>query len=368
MKLFKGIAVVTTLCKNIFSNLRSGPPYDKNCHIVLELLQMKFGECSWIIKGYIPPCFSIINHGILLKILREKNHYHKDIDFIKKILKRFSRSGISIIDSEQGCSLNHLFWDIYSNKLDSFMFVLKGLYEQKQFKDGGFESYAKFFTSRTVSLPSENRKLTEDLLLRSLSYVRYKDGFLVGIMGFQDDTVLVKVIIENFLRDYLLLPLDMFEIKVFKFNKKGISFLGTDIKKVLKRKKITKINWRSGRMAKIYTHTFLKAPIATLLKKASESGFFRRIEGGIFTPIVHRFIVNKNHSEILFFYNSKIRRILNYYSFVDNQKSLMAFIQGLKYSCALTLALKFQLRFRSKIFKKFGDYLMCEQTGTKLLV
>jgi hypothetical protein len=53
---------------------------------------------------------------------------------------------------------------------------------------------------------------------------------------------------------------------------------------------------------------------------------------------------------------------------VDNAKSLGALVHGLKHSCALTLALKYKLRERSKVFKKYGKYLECKETGTKLYI
>jgi Type II intron maturase len=85
-------------------------------------------------------------------------------------------------------------------------------------------------------------------------------------------------------------------------------------------------------------------------------------------PKNHGPVINLDHSDILKFYNSKIQGILNYYSFVDNRKSLVTLVHGLKHSCALTLALKFKFRQRAKVFKKFGSHLECKETGTKLYI
>jgi len=61
--------------------------------------------------------------------------------------------------------------------------------------------------------------------------------------------------------------------------------------------------------------------------------------------------------DILKYYNSVIRGILNYYSFADNHSSLGMIVHGLKHSCALTLKGKFKLASRAAIFKKYGHLL-----------
>ena len=50
------------------------------------------------------------------------------------------------------------------------------------------------------------------------------------------------------------------------------------------------------------------------------------------------------------------------------KKSLGIIAHGIKHSCALTLALKFKLRVRSRAFAKFGKYLECKETATKLFI
>ena len=63
-----------------------------------------------------------------------------------------------------------------------------------------------------------------------------------------------------------------------------------------------------------------------------------------------------DHADIVRYYNSVVRGVLNYYSFAD-RKSLGSVARALHMSCARTLALKYKLRFAAKIFKKYGKYL-----------
>jgi hypothetical protein len=112
----------------------------------------------------------------------------------------------------------------------------------------------------------------------------------------------------------------------------------------------------------------LEAPILKIFDKSVENGFFKRTLTGKFVPTSCGRVVNLDHADIIRFYNQKIRGVLNYYSFVDNKKSLGSFVHGLKHSCALTLALKFKLRHRSKVFKKFGKALKCPETEVELYI
>jgi hypothetical protein len=112
----------------------------------------------------------------------------------------------------------------------------------------------------------------------------------------------------------------------------------------------------------------MEGPINRIYERAASAGFFKRTETGQWNPTAKKGVVNLEHADILSYFNSKIRGILNYYSFVDNRKSLGSIIHGLKHSCALTLALKFKLRRRSKVFKKFGSLLKCKTTGKKLFI
>ena len=64
--------------------------------------------------------------------------------------------------------------------------------------------------------------------------------------------------------------------------------------------------------------------------------------------------MNLTHAQILNYFNSRIRGILNYYCCVHNRNELWSIVRFLNYSCALTLARKFKLKTLAKTFKKFG--------------
>jgi hypothetical protein len=113
------------------------------------------------------------------------------------------------------------------------------------------------------------------------------------------------------------------------------------------------------------SRTVLKAPIKLLFEKATLNGFFKKRHSEFIPTKVGR-CVNLEHDDIIRYYNSVIRGILNYYSFANNYKSLGSLVHGLKFSCARTLALKYKIRHASKAFKRFGSKLKAPESKIEL--
>ena len=149
--------------------------------------------------------------------------------------------------------------------------------------------------------------------------------------------------------------------KVFDF----LKHVSKAIKKKEKKVILTKCENKVIKTCSIF-RIRLEIPILSIFEKAPENGFYKRTQTGKLTPTACRQIINLNHANIIRFYNQKIQKVLNYYLFVDNKKSISVYLHRLKHSCALTLALKLKLRLRSKVFKKFGKTLKCPETATEL--
>lgn len=110
------------------------------------------------------------------------------------------------------------------------------------------------------------------------------------------------------------------------------------------------------------------APIKQIIISLTKQGLIRRSKSGEFFPVSKPDLIPMDHADILRFYNSKIRGILNYYSFVHNKYSLHGIFQLLYYSCALVLARKYKIRSRSirAAITKFGVNLACQVNGKTL--
>jgi hypothetical protein len=189
------------------------------------------------------------------------------------------------------------------------------------------------------------------------------------VAGSREDTVDIKKKVKRFLEENLKLTLNDEKSLITHFSKTPISFLGTLIKGNWETEKRVKLVKKKGvsKKVRITGRTVLKAPIHELFEKATVNGFFKK-KAGKFVPTKVGWLINLDHADILGYYNSVIRGILNFYSFANNRKSLGSLVHGLKLSCARTLALKYKLRFASKVYRRFGGKLKCPETGLELFI
>jgi type II intron maturase len=103
----------------------------------------------------------------------------------------------------------------------------------------------------------------------------------------------------------------------------------------------------------------VKAPIEGIVEKLIKAGFIRRNAQGILLPKMQGPVTNLDHADIIAFYNSKMRGLLNFYSFAANRNKLGRILWLLRASCALTLARKNKLKTMRNAFFKFGRTLKC---------
>lgn len=111
----------------------------------------------------------------------------------------------------------------------------------------------------------------------------------------------------------------------------------------------------------------IELPLDKLIGKLKASKFIRIDANGMPQATSRRDLVNFSHYEIINFYNQRIQGLLAFYTFAANLNSLRKIIMFLQLSCALTLALKYKLRTKKKVFNKFGNNLADPDTEAKLL-
>ena len=370
------LMVLETIYETTFLNSSHGFRLNKGCHTALNSLEHEFGGVKWVIEGSISKCYDSIDHDILLNLLRKRITCDKTITLIKRSLKNPFMDGGKIIIPKigtfQGSSLSPLLCNVYLHEMDLYMETLKKTFDlgESRRKHPDYRRI-QYFISRTHdtrekknyrkllrTLPS---KLSEDNTFRRIKYVRYAGDFVIGIIGSLKDGHMIKEQLKTFLQSELKLTLNDSKTKISNFNRKGIFFLGSEIKGGKENKKVVRLSHNIK--VRTTSRPRLKAPLTRLLTKAQLLGFFKRTQDGRFVPTAKKAIVNLDHSDILAFYNHKVRGILSYYSFADNMKSLGSIIHGFKHSCALTLALKYKLRRKARVFKKFGTKLNCKVTG-----
>ena len=173
--------------------------------------------------------------------------------------------------------------------------------------------------------------------------------------------VKIKIEIGEKLKS-LGLKKDPERIKITSLRKDRARFLGFDvfIRKV--RSTYFKPTSRVKKAEKTINQRFtpriiIHAPIKELLNKLIDYGYAKRNSNQEIYPRGKTSCIPMSHPQILNFYNSKIRGIINYYSCAHNRMNLYSIVRVLIYSCALTLAKKHKIKTLAQIFKKFGKEL-----------
>jgi group II intron reverse transcriptase/maturase len=357
-----------------FLDFSHGSRSGRGTHTALKSIKYKFKEVKWCIEADIESNFPNINHKILLNLLKKRITCSKFLSLIKKSIKagyvengKFFESNIGIF---QGNITSPILNNIYLHELDVFMAgLIKPFYRGKQRKKNPVYRRFQYLMEKAAGDLSTLKKLRKqrrriiskdpfDPKFKRLHYIRYVDDFVVGVIGSREETIKIQNKIKVFLKNELKLILSPEKTLITHFSKEPIFFLGTYIKGTWEReKKLINVK-RNGitRKERMTSRTVLKAPIKLLFEKATLNGFFKKRHGEFIPTKVGR-CINLEHEDILRYYNSVIRGVLNYYSFVNNHKSLGSFVHGLKFSCARTLALKYKIRHASKAFKKFGSKL-----------
>lgn len=186
--------------------------------------------------------------------------------------------------------------------------------------------------------------------------MRYADDFVVLVSASRQYVCLLKARMELFLKR-LGLTLSPTKTKITSL-KRGVHFLEADLRSVRSDAKIMKhVIYKGGSRGKRRVNQRLRvlAPIKKLLLMLKTAGFIKQHSGaGTIVPTAKRAMVPMDHSDILVFYNQKIRGLLNFYTFAGNKSQMHKVLYFLTMSCALTLALKYKLRTARATFRKFG--------------
>jgi group II intron reverse transcriptase/maturase len=378
--------VLTSIFETLFLDCSHGFRPGHSCHTALKHLQLKIGNAStysWVIEGDIKGCFDNIPHNMILKGLKKKIDCPATLNLIKRILsagyilnedlkkvgKKNAKVYRSDIGTPQGIVLSPLFSNIVLHELDEFIeYELK-----KEFTKGKQRKPNLVYRKLRCQIKRENDLKKRRGLINNcrkvpskdfhgadykrLFFVRYADDWVILVAGSLKDAEVIRIKVSNKLQT-LGLTLNMEKTHVTSLRKGKCRFLGIDFfirQNTEKYHKPTRLVKKNTTIRQRFApRIILQAPILELLIKLKDKGFMKRSNKGEFFPIGKSNCIPLTHPQILNYFNSRIRGILNYYSCVHNRNELWSIVRFLNYSCALTLARKYKLKSLAQIFKKFG--------------
>lgn len=101
------------------------------------------------------------------------------------------------------------------------------------------------------------------------------------------------------------------------------------------------------------------APLKTIIEKLTIAGFYHAFRG---RPIANTKLLQLNDIEIVSAFSSIIFGLLNYYRPVDNFSGVKGIVEGLRRSCALTLARKHK-KNHFWVYQNYGSDIRVEVLG-----
>ena len=354
--------VLETIYEPTFESTSHGFRPNRSQHTALKDFRKHFWGAKWFIEGDINKCFDRVDHKILIELLRRKISDEKFISLVKKIISARIAEGTSdevtsILETPQGGICSPLLSNIYLDELDKFMKSAKENYDvgksqrrnreyDRKWCKGGIREARKI--PYAVGINSNYRRL---------SYVRYADDFLVGIIGHKTDAMGIRKEIQKFLKEALNLNLNMEKTKISHHKEDTVRFLGyvlgksgrnvyNYIKKYQRvKRKIRVIRERSP---------FLKVDMKKVIKRLHQEGFCKA--DGYPTP--NFYYLSEPQTTIIQKLSLVLRRLERYYHLANNKKQQISRINYIiRYSTAKLFAAKYRTHSIAKIFAKAGKDL-----------
>lgn len=413
--------IVQEIIKNIlesiyevrFSDNSHGFRPKKSCHTALLQIARQQG-IKWYIEGDIKGFFDNIDHHVLINILRRKIKDEKFINLIWKFLRagylenwKFNNTHSG---TPQGGIISPILANIYLHEFDKYMnkYIIefnvgkKGKQVNPEYKQYEFQIqkrkkwiaeskmcvnkiWVKLNEEMKEKLHKEIKELRKvmvstpytnemDNSFKRMTYTRYADDFLIGIIGSKEDSIKVKQNIGKFLKNELKLELSQ-EKTLITHSENLVRFLGYDITVSKLQQTTTYYNKTYGNI-KRRNHSgkvklYIPQEIWVNKLKSYDALKIEMKDGKEIWKSCHRTYLKDNDDlEIFSQYNAEIRGLYNYYRLANNVSVLNKFYYIMRYSFAKTLGNKYKISV-SKVMNKFNingnlGIMYKTKSGTKI--
>lgn len=331
----------------------------RGCHTALNRIRLHFGKSNWFMEGDINQQYPSIDHNILVNILRKKLQDEPFIDLVYKYMRVGYGEKSDVITPKklgliQGGLISPILSNIYMHPFDEWMEdVLIPKYTIGRRKQANPE-YTKMIRQHKRAVDKlSGTTIANDNNFGRVSYVRYVDDFLIGIIGSKETCMKIREEIKVFLEERLAMTLNIDKTHITHATTEKAVFLGHDISCTPKSKMPVGYNSR-GRLVRKITRTIMNAPIKRVVERLRLKGFLNKKD----QPTRCGRYINMDLWNIVDSYKSIERGVINYYSMANNYGRLAARVHySLKYSCALTISSKMKLRTMRGAFKRYGKNL-----------
>jgi RNA-directed DNA polymerase len=362
--------LLAKIYEDVFSNDSHGFRNGRSCHTALMQVRQKWTGMKWIVNMDIKGFFDNIDHEVMIDVLAKRIDDERFLALIRSMLKAGYlenwRLHETFSGTPQGGVVSPILANIYLHELDEFIGKMKagfnrgkrraGNREYKMIserirrrmnrvdalKQAGDESAVAAAIQAIAALDQQRKRLSSsdplDANYRRLTYIRYADDFLIGIIGTREEAKSVMKQVAEFLDNRLHLEIATDKSGVVHASE-GVRFLGYDVRTYTSNRIVKTVrSIRSVTARDPSERMQLHIPQERLRKFCDRKGY------GVYDAfrIIHRNpLINLSEPEIVQTYNAEMRGIANYYSLATNAKRDLNKLHGLwRGSLLKTLARK----------------------------
>jgi group II intron reverse transcriptase/maturase len=384
--------ILERIYEPVFLDWSHGFRPKRSCHTALMQLKRTWQGMKWILEFDIKGCFDNIDHRILIELLEKKIDDRKFINLIRNML----RAGYmedwtyhkTYSGTPQGGIVSPLLANIYLHELDCFVDSLKKNFDKGQQRRMNPE-YARYLRAihqlrkqidrikeiegkESPKIPEIRSKIKEldktrktisygdpyDEKFRRLSYCRYADDFVLGVIGSKRDAVEIMEQVKAFINQTLNLQIAEDKTGI-KYAEEGITFLGCNVgvystDKVIK----AKVAGRYTRKRTVSEVLRLTVPFKKVEQFCQGNGYG---DHNTMKTIHRAELMNLSEAEIISTYNAELRGFANYYALASDVKYKLNKLQYMvQDSLFKTLAAKYKTS-KSEIMAKLRqgeDYVL----------